>query len=284
MQQNKMGTLYVVATPIGNLQDITLRAIEVLKEVDRVVAEDTRHSGSLLKHFSIHKPILSLHEFNERERYQTVIRYLQQGESLALISDAGTPLISDPGFRLVNEAKALGILVKCVPGACAAIAALSVSGLATDQFIFDGFLPAKEEARLQRLTALAQETGTLIFYEAPHRLMACLQSMLASLGKERKVVVARELTKTYESVLSDTLPLLLHHFETHPEQQRGEIVILVEGAKEETHQTTLLDSERVLDVLLEELPLKQAAALASKITGERKNVLYERALAKKEKK
>ena len=195
MQNQKKGTLYVVATPIGNLQDMTLRAIDVLKKVDKIAAEDTRHSAPLLKHFSISKPTLSLHDFNERERSQRIIADLLAGEEIALISDAGTPLISDPGYRLVKEAKAAGIAVVAIPGACAAIAALSVAGLASDRFIFEGFLPAKQEARCNRLREMLHETRTLIFYEAPHRLLQALQSMVEVFGPERQATVARELTK-----------------------------------------------------------------------------------------
>jgi 16S rRNA (cytidine1402-2'-O)-methyltransferase len=252
--------------------------VEVLKGVDRIAAEDTRHSAPLLKHYSINKPSLSMHEFNERERLKMVVEYLQQGESIALISDAGTPLISDPGFRLVREAKAQGIDVVPVPGACAAIAALSVAGLPSDRFTFEGFLPVKSETRRNVLTQLIHETRTMIFYEAPHRLLSALQGLKEVFGKERKAAVARELTKLHESVLTDTLAELVHHYETNTGQLRGEIVILVEGMNEGETESKAVIPEEVLRILLEELPLKQAAALASKITGERKNVLYERAL------
>lgn len=281
MQNENTGTLYVVATPIGNLQDITLRAIEVLKKVDRIAAEDTRHSAPLLKHFSISKPTLSMHEFNERERLKVVLEYLRQGESIALISDAGTPLISDPGFHLVREAKANGIKVVTIPGPCAAIAALSVAGLPTDKFTFEGFLPAKTEARRNRLATLLHEARTMIFYEAPHRVLSSLQTMAEVFGNERKAVVARELTKIHESVLAENLADLVQYFEVHEKYQRGEFVILIQGIDEEESESKEVIPEKVLDILLEELPLKQAAALASKITGERKNVLYEMALAKK---
>jgi len=281
MKNESMGTLYVVATPIGNLQDMTLRAIEVLKKVDRIAAEDTRHSAPLLKHFSIVKPSLSMHEFNERERLKVVMEYLRQGESIALISDAGTPLISDPGFHLVREAKAQGINVVAVPGACAAIAALSVAGLPTDKFTFEGFLPAKPEARRNRLATLLHEARTMIFYEAPHRMASVLQTMAEVFGRERKAVVAREITKIHESVLADDFAGLIQYFDEHPNSLRGEFVILVDGIEEKESESKEVRPENVLDILLEELPLKQAAALASKITGERKNVLYEMALAKK---
>lgn len=281
MQNDKTGTLYVVATPIGNLDDMTLRAVEILKKVDRIAAEDTRHSAPLLKHFSIVKPSLSMHEFNERERLKVVIEYLQAGESIALISDAGTPLISDPGFHLVREAKANGIKVVPVPGPCAAIAALSASGFPTDRFTFEGFLPAKPEARRNRLSLLLHETRTMIFYEAPHRLLGTLQGMAEVFSQNRKASVARELTKIHESILVNDLAALIQHYEEYPNEQRGEIVILVAGVDEEKSESKAVIPEKVLAILLEELPLKQAATLASKITGERKNVLYEMALAKK---
>lgn len=281
MNENKIGILYVVATPIGNLQDITLRAIEVLKKVDRIAAEDTRHSMPLLKHFSIEKPILSMHEFNERERLAIILDYLHEGESIALISDAGTPLISDPGFHLVREAKAQGVEVVPVPGPCAAIAALSAAGLPTDKFTFEGFLPAKPEARKNRLAQLLHEARTMIFYEAPHRLLPTLESMREVFGAERKAVVAREMTKMHESVLSASLTSLVATYTANPGTLRGEVVILVAGIDEEASESKEVIPEQVLDILLEELPLKQAASLASKITGERKNVLYELALSKK---
>jgi len=273
--------LYVVATPIGNMQDMTLRAIEVLKSVDKIAAEDTRHSKSLLNHHSINKPMISLHEFNERECLDMLFEYLEQGESIALISDAGTPLISDPGYHLIKEAKARGVKVVPIPGACAGIAALSVAGLPSDRFVFEGFLPARQEACRSRLAELQYETRTLIFYEAPHRLLDALQSMVEVLGADRIAVVARELTKIHESVINSTLGELLDQYTKNPDKQRGEIVILVHGAEHKAGDSVLVQPDNVLDILMSELPLKQAAALAAKITGERKNMLYEKALAKK---
>lgn len=281
MQEAQIGTLYVVATPIGNLKDMTYRAVEVLKSVDRIAAEDTRHAGPLLKHFSINKPSLSMHEFNERERLSVVIDYLEAGENIALISDAGTPLISDPGFHLVREAKARGVKVVPIPGACAAVAALSCGGLPTDRFVFEGFLPAKAEARRNRLKALLHETRTIIFYEAPHRLLATLQDMALVYGEDRSAVVAREMTKLYESILTNPLTELVEFYAENENKQKGEIVILVEGIDEEQSESKEVVPEKVLEVLLEELPVKQAVVLASKITGERKNVLYDLALEKK---
>lgn len=283
MKKNNTGSLYIVATPIGNLQDISLRAIEILKMVDRIAAEDTRHSGPLLKHFSIHKPTVSLHDFNESQRVEMILASLHKGESIALISDAGTPLINDPGFLLVREAKAAGIEVVPIPGPCAAIAALSAAGLPTDKFVFEGFLPTKAEARRHRLKNFIHEPRTMIFYEAPHRLLIVLQTMLEIFGGIRKAVVARELTKIYESLLNASLQELIAHFEAHPDEQRGEIVILLEGNVLESGGSIEVFPETVLDILLAELALKQAVTLASKITGERKNVLYDMALRKKSK-
>lgn len=281
MQDKSTGTLYVVATPIGNLQDMTPRAVEVLKSVDRIAAEDTRHSAPLFRHFSIDKPSVSLHEFNERDRLAIILDYLFEGESIALVSDAGTPLISDPGYHLVKEAKSHDIRVVPIPGPCAAITALSAAGLPTDKFVFEGFLPAKPESRRNHLARLLHETRTLIFYEAPHRLVPALKSMEEVFGGERGAVIARELTKIHESILTDTLAAMIAYFEKHENELRGEIVILLRGADESRAESREVIPEHVLDILLKELPLKQAVSLASKITGERKNVLYELALTKK---
>ena len=278
MVNKEKGTLYVVATPIGNLDDMTLRAVEVLKKVDQIAAEDTRHSMPLLKHYAITKPIISMHEFNERERLFALLECLEKGESVALISDAGTPLISDPGFRLVREAKAHDIKVVPIPGPCAAIAALSAAGLPSDRFVFEGFLPAKNEARQHRLEKFLHESRTIIFYEAPHRLLETLESMAHVFGKTRQAVVARELTKLFESIQTKPLSDLIQHFKKHEKEQRGEIVILIEGIEEEESETKEVVPEAVLQTLLAELPMKQAVLLASKITGERKNKLYELAL------
>jgi len=281
MLKKKIGSLYVVATPIGNLQDITLRAIEVLKSVDRIAAEDTRHSGSLLKHFAINKPSISLHNYNEQEKLELLINYLEEGENIALISDAGTPLISDPGYLLVSNAKSKGIKVVPIPGACALIAALAVSGLATDKFVFEGFLPAKEEARAQRLKLCLQETRTSIFYEAPHRLMNTLVTMQTIFGDERQVVVARELTKIHESIINASIKEIITYYKQHSDECRGEIVLLIAGVEVTNTETIELQPEKILEILLEELPLKQAVAITAKLTHKRKNELYELALLKK---
>lgn len=281
MQNEKTGTLYVVATPIGNLKDMSQRAIEVLKAVDRIAVEDTRHSAPLLKHFSIIKPTISMHDYNEQARIAVMIDYLQGGESVAIISDAGTPLISDPGFGLVRKAKEFGIPVVPVPGACAAITALSVSGLPTDRFTFEGFLPPKDESRKNRLSTLRHEARTMIFYEAPHRLLSSLEAMATVFGATRYAVVARELTKMYESVLTEPLESLIAFYAANPGKQKGEVVILVSGVDEAESETREVKPLEVLEVLMAELPLKQAVSLANKITGHRRNELYDLALQKK---
>lgn len=275
------GVLYIVATPIGNLGDISARALEVLQRVDRIAAEDTRHSAALLRHFAISTPMFALHEHNERQKAQAVLELLQQGESLALISDAGTPLISDPGYFLVREAHRAGLKVVPVPGPSALIAALSVSGLATDRFCFEGFLPARAGARCKALEALAQEPRTLAFYESPHRIEESLADMAATLGSGRPATLARELTKTFETIRHATLGELAAWVATDPNQRRGEFVLLVEGApKAEEGEGPAPEACRIAEILMQELPLKQAAALAATISGEKKNALYKYLLAK----
>lgn len=276
------GILYVVATPIGNLADLSPRAVEVLGSVDRVAAEDTRHSGKLMQYCSIQTPMLALHEHNERERAPRLVEDMLKGRSIALISDAGTPLISDPGFNLVRLAREAGVQVVPIPGPSALICALSVSGLPTDRFVFEGFLPAKSSARRNRLEQLCSETRSLVFFESSHRIVDCLQDCQAVFGARRQAVVARELTKQFETIHSDTLEKLAQWVSDDPNQQKGEIVLLVQGqAETESHQVTP-EAERILLVLLEELPIKKAAKLAARITGVNKRALYERALRLKE--
>ncbi len=275
---NQRGVLYVVATPIGNLEDLAPRARRVLEEVDLVAAEDTRHSGQLLRHFGILTPLTALHEHNERDKTPELIAQLRQDRRIALVSDAGTPLVSDPGYRLVQAAHAAGINVVPIPGACAAIAALSASGLPSDRFAFEGFPPAKAAARRAWLERLAHEPRTLIFYETPHRIVESLHDMLAVFGAEREAVLARELTKQFETIHAAPLAALTRWVEDNREQRMGEIVVLVHGAVPAQDSDTAAEGERVLRVLLQELPVSQAAALAAEISGGRKKALYELAL------
>ncbi len=272
--------LYVVATPIGNLQDMTPRAIEVLQQVELIAAEDTRHSARLMAHCGIDTRLVSVHEHNERQRIETIVHQLQSGASVALISDAGTPLISDPGYVVVKGVREAGFRVVPVPGCVAFITALSAAGLPTDRFVFEGFLPHKSSGRKQQLKGLIGESRTLIFYESPHRILASLKDMRDVFGGERVVAVARELTKTYETIHVDQLTPLIEWMEADSNQQRGEFVVLVHGV--ETKGEVLLDAKalEVLDVLLAELPASQAASLAAKITGLKKKVLYQAALSR----
>lgn len=273
------GTLYVVATPIGNLEDIGARALRVLREVALIAAEDTRHSARLLQHFGIATPLVACHEHNERDQGGRLVGRLLAGEDLALISDAGTPLISDPGYHLVRNARAAGVRVVPVPGACALIAALSAAGLASDRFIFEGFLPARAAGRRQRLQALVEEPRTQIFYEAPHRLLESLEDMRVLFGDDRPAVLARELTKAFETIKGASLGELCAWVAADSNQQRGECVLLIEGWQAPVGEEALsAEALRVLDLLLAELPLKRAAALAAEITGVRKNLLYQQAL------
>lgn len=270
--------LYVVATPIGNLDDITARALRVLHEVAVIAAEDTRHSARLLQHFGITTPLVACHEHNERDQGGRFLARLQGGEDVALISDAGTPLISDPGFHLVRQARAAGIRVVPVPGPCALIAALSAAGLPSDRFVFEGFLPAKMAGRLARLEQLKEEPRTLIFYEAPHRLLDCLADLERIMGADRLAVMARELTKAFETFQGLPLGELRAWVAADGNQQRGECVLLVAGWQAPAENSVPAAALRVLELLLKEMPLKRAAALAAEITGVRKNLLYQAAL------
>lgn len=271
----KKGSLYVVATPIGNLQDFSLRAQSVLREVDLIAAEDTRHSRHLLNHFGITTPLQSLHEHNERIKSRVLLQRLHDGDSIALISDAGTPLISDPGFYLIQAAHAAQVTVVPIPGANALISALSVAGFPADRFIFEGFLPAKSAARLRHLENLSIESRTLVFYEAPHRIFDCLNDMVQIFGEMREAVLAKELTKLFETIYRDTLGGILNWLKTRDSLQKGEFVIVVQGAPEPDKRAIDSETERIFQLLRKELPLKQAAKLTGKITGVSKNVLYQ---------
>ena len=272
------GTLFVVATPIGNLQDLTPRALQVLRDVSLIAAEDTRHSARLMQHFGIATPMTACHDHNERDKGQRLVERMLAGDDIALISDAGTPLISDPGFHLVRQAREAGIKVSPVPGACALIAALSAAGMPSDRFAFEGFLPAKAHGRQQRLQALLEEPRTWLVYEAPHRLLDCLRDMQQVLGAQRRVLLARELTKTFETLHAAPLDELVAWVAADADQQRGECVLVVEGAPEPEADEVSARALHVLDLLLAELPVKRAARLAAEITGVRKNLLYQVAL------
>ena len=266
-------TLHVVATPIGNLADLSPRAQEVLRSVAAVCAEDTRHTRPLLAHFGIDKPLVALHDHNEEAIAQRVVARLLAGESLALVSDAGTPLVSDPGFRLVRAARAAGIKVSPVPGACAAIAALSVAGLPSDRFLFEGFLPAKSAARRERMQRVAGETATLVFYESSHRIVESLQDMAAVFGGERPAVLARELTKLFETVLDGSLAQLIAQVEADDNQRKGEFVVMVQGAGDD-EAARIAEGRRLYAKLNEHLPPSTAAKLAAELSGAPRKALY----------
>ena len=273
MTTDSTGRLWVVATPIGNLDDLTVRAREVLGRVALIAAEDTRHSAPLLARYGIGTRVVALHEHNERDEAERLVARLRGGEDIALISDAGTPLISDPGFRLVRAARAAGITVSPVPGACAAIAALSVAGLPSDRFVFEGFLPAKAAARRERLGELAGETRTVVFYESSHRVRETLVDMAAAFGATRPAVLARELTKLFETVIDADLATLVARVAADPNQSRGEFVLLV-GGRPEQEDARLAEGRRVFALLREELPPARAAKLAAAITGAPRKALY----------
>lgn len=267
------GCLYVVATPIGHRDDLSARAIATLRAATVIAAEDTRHSRPLLLQHGVDTPLVALHEYNEREAVNALVRRLLAGQSVALISDAGTPLISDPGFRLVRAARAAGIRCVPLPGACAAIAALSVGGLPSDRFVFEGFLPPKAAARRARLQKLAGDVRTIIFYESAHRIVESVADMRDVFGATREAVLARELTKVFETVLGEPLGELALRIATDPDQQRGECVVLVAGCGEEV-DTRLAEGQRVFAILREELPPAKAAKLAAAISGAPRKLLY----------
>jgi len=273
---NGTGVLYIVATPIGNLGDISPRAVEVLRGVDVILAEDTRHSARLLNHLGVKTRTAALHDHNERGIVTQIVSRLGAGESMALISDAGTPLISDPGYHLVRAARVVGVKVVPIPGASALLVALSVSGLPTARFVFEGFLPPASGARRRAFERLRHEERTLVFYEAPHRIEDCLSDAVEVFGAQREAVLARELTKTYETILAGTLADLLDTLRSDKNQCKGEFVFLIKGSTGE--DSKWITAHATLVHLLEELPVKRAVAVAAKITGEKKNRLYQAAL------
>ena len=275
------GVLYVVATPIGNLGDMSSRAAEVLSEVDLIAAEDTRHSLPLLRHFGITTPCIAYHEHNERQLSPELIERLRGGETIALISDAGTPLISDPGYHLVTQAREAQCRVVPIPGPNALISALSVAGLPTDCFFFAGFLPARTAQRKRCLERLRYETATLVFYESTHRILESLRDMVEIFGDDRQGVIAREMTKLHETIQGATLARLYHWMSGQKEQQKGEIVVIIHGAVETVSEENHVEYQRILGILLEEMPLKQAVGIATRITGAKRNLLYELAVRTK---
>ncbi|KGJ91225.1 16S rRNA (cytidine(1402)-2'-O)-methyltransferase [Colwellia psychrerythraea] len=273
-------TLYIVATPIGNLGDISQRAIDILTQVDVIACEDTRHTGKLLSAFSIKNRTMSLHDHNERQRQDQVATMLQEGKTIALVSDAGTPLISDPGFHIVRHCRSLGLNVSPIPGACAAISALSVAGLPTDRFSFEGFLPSKSGARQATLTALIDEPRTMVFYDAPRRAIDTVRDIVATLGGERYIVIAREITKTFETIHSDTAENFLIWLEQDANQLKGEMVLIIEGYKAVENEISA-EVINTLKLLLGEMKPKKACAIAAEIYGVKKNALYDIALSLK---
>lgn len=275
-------TLYIVATPIGNLGDITLRAIDTLKQVALVAAEDTRHSGILLQHLGIQAKLYPLHDHNEQQKATQLIAKLQSGLSIALISDAGTPLINDPGYHLVKACHENNIKVVPIPGACAAIAALCTSGLPTDRFCYEGFLPAKSKARVEYLNSLLEEPRTLVFYESTHRIMDSLQDIVSVFGPEKLIVLAKELTKSWETIIRRPIHQLITWFEEDENRQKGEFVLILEGYKKQQDQELDPNAIKLLNRLQHDLPLKKAAAIVADIYGLKKNQLYQLGLDSKQ--
>jgi 16S rRNA (cytidine1402-2'-O)-methyltransferase len=269
-----MGKLYIVATPIGNLSDMTYRAVDVLKTVNFIAAEDTRHSQRLMQHYGITTPLKSLHSHNEKEKTAWLISRLQTGDDIALISDAGTPIISDPGESLVKQVKQVGVEVVPVPGACAFVAALSASGLPAHQFSFYGFLSSKKTQREKELSALKENTQTLIFYEAPHRIFSCLESIGEIFEEDRQVCLAKELTKAFETIIKAPASELLVWLQEDERRQKGEFVILIDGADKKDHELSE-QNLLLLKCLMKEMPLKQAAQITAQVTGLKKNFLYQ---------
>lgn len=274
----KVAALYIVATPIGNLGDISQRALEVLRSVDLIAAEDTRHSSRLTQHFGITTRLVSYHDFSSSAREDAILADLQAGKTVALISDAGTPLISDPGYSLVSRARQLAVPVVPVPGACALTTALCAAGLPTDRFVFEGFPAHKRGARRQLFENLLEEPRTLVFYESPHRIADSLMDMCEIFGEQRQAVICRELTKTWETIHGDTLGALCRWIMADDNNRRGEFVVIVHGAPARAEEELPAEVERQLRILMEELPVKQAASLAARLTGLKKNALYKRAL------
>lgn len=272
----RRGILYIVATPIGNLEDFSARARRILGDVDLILAEDTRHSRRLLQHFGIATPVKAYHDHNERQLAPALVEKLLRGTNIALISDAGMPLISDPGYHLVRAAHRSGAAVVSVPGPCALVSALSIAGSPANRFVFEGYLPSRASTRQRHLATLRNESRTMVFYEAPHRVLGCLKDMADCFGPERPAAIARELTKQYENVHCDSLGSLLEWLKEDTKRRKGEFVLIVEGAVKAAESVD--NAQWVLEVLLRALPLKQAVLLAEEITRLKKNDLYALAL------
>jgi len=273
------GKLYVVATPIGNLADFSFRAVDILRQVDLIAAEDTRHVKLLLQHYGIYKPLISLHQHNEDKASQGLVERIQQGQSIALVSDAGTPLLSDPGLPLVKLAKQLGITVSPVPGACALIAALSASGLPITRFSFEGFLPRTSSARKNFFQSKLADTSTWVFYESSHRIQASLEDMADVFPPDHQIVVAREITKLHETIVKDELAKIIELVKNDDNMRKGEFVVIVAGSMKEDEEKALsVEQRRILNLLLQECSIKTAVALAAEITGQRRKLLYQAAL------
>jgi 16S rRNA (cytidine1402-2'-O)-methyltransferase len=273
MFELKKGALYVVATPIGNLGDLSPRARDVLAQADLICAEDTRHTRHMLHALGLERPLLALHEHNEAERVQQILEQLKAGKSLALVSDAGTPLISDPGYRLVRGLREAGISISPIPGPCAAIAALSVAGLASDRFCFEGFLPHKSSSRRERLQRLAAEPRTLVFYESSHRIEECLADMVSVFGPDREAVLAREISKLFETILDGGLESIAEKVAGDPNQRKGEFVLVIAGAPEDEN-TALIEGRRLYAKLVEVMKPSQAAKIAADLSGASRKELY----------
>ncbi len=271
---SQAAALYIVPTPIGNLNDISQRALDTLQQVDLIACEDTRHTAKLLSHYQISTATWALHDHNEQYKSEQLVTRLLSGQSVALVSDAGTPLISDPGYHLVNCCRDAGVQVIALPGPCAAVTALSAAGLPTDRFAFEGFLPAKEKARLDKIESLKDEPRTLVFYESPRRLLDSVAALIAVLGDDRRLVVARELTKTFETIHSLPAAEMLLWLQQDSNRSRGEIVLMVAGYRPDSDDELSAEALRTLTLLRGELPLKKAAALTAEIHGGKKNALY----------
>ena len=278
----QQGTLYVVATPIGNFADVSERMRHTLASVSKIAAEDTRRTGLLLSHLQIDTPCFSFHDHNERQKLDWIVQLLQAGESIALVSDAGTPLISDPGYPLIARLRENGMEVTAIPGPCALITALSIAGLPTDRFVFEGFLSSKSSSRKAQLEAMVEQTATSILYESSHRIKACLEDIRLVFGKDRRIVVARELTKTFETVLDGSIEEILDKLNSDHNQSKGEFVVMIKGQEKKPNILTP-ESEKLALTLSRELPSKKVSSVVSEIYGVKKKLVYDFLISEKNK-